>query len=70
MTYMLMAYVNEAGWHTLTKAQQEQGMAAYVAYVEALTHAGAFKSSNSLGLSSSATTVRIENGRSRVLDGP
>jgi len=28
MKYMLMAYVHEAGWPKLTKAEQEQGVAA------------------------------------------
>ena len=59
MQYMLIAYVNEAGWSTLTKEQQTQGVAAYKAYTEALTKAGAFVASNGLGPSSSATTVRL-----------
>jgi len=36
MEYMLMTYVNEGGWTEMTKDQQEQGMAAYNAYTEAL----------------------------------
>lgn len=70
MQYILMTYVNESGWANLTKPQQEQGIAAYAAYVEALTKAGALKGSNRLGKSSSATTVRIANGKSVVQDGP
>ena len=31
MQYILMLYVNEAGWPQLSKAEQEQGMAAYIA---------------------------------------
>jgi hypothetical protein len=70
MKYMLMAYVNEGGWTKLTKTEQEQGIAAYMAYTEALTKAGVLKGSNRLGPSSAATTVRITNGKSQVLDGP
>jgi hypothetical protein len=70
MKYILMNYVNEAGWPKLTKAEQEQGMAAYMAYTEALTRAGVFVGSNRLQSSSSATTVRAANGKSQVLDGP
>ena len=40
MQYILMLYVNEAGWPKLTKAEQEQGMAAYTAYTEALDQGG------------------------------
>ena len=44
MEYMLMLYVDEAGWPKLSKAEQEQGMAAYRAYSEALRKAGVYKS--------------------------
>ena len=70
MQYLLMLYVNEGGWTELTPAQQEQGMAAYAAYTEALTKAGVLRGSNRLRPSSGATTVRITDGKSQVLDGP
>lgn len=70
MQYILMAYVNEAGWSTLTKTQQEQGIAAYQSYMEALTKTGVVKGSNRLQRSSAATTVRMADGTPQVLDGP
>jgi hypothetical protein len=70
MQYLLMLYVNEAAWPKLTKTEQEQGMAAYMAYTEALTKAGALVRGNRLRPSAAATTVRIANGKSQVLDGP
>ena len=70
MQYILMTYVQEDGWSRLTKAEQEQGVAAYMAYSEALTKAGVLKGSNRLQGSSAATTVRIANGKPQVLDGP
>ena len=70
MQYLLMTYVDEAGWPKLSKSQQEQGIAAYAAYGEALRTAGAMKGSNRLQPSSVATTVRNTNGKSQVLDGP
>jgi hypothetical protein len=70
MQYLLMLYVNEAGWTKLSKAEQEQGVAAYTAYTEALTKAGVLKGTNRLQPSSSATTVRTANGKTQVLDGP
>jgi hypothetical protein len=70
MKYMLMLWVNENGWSKMTKAEQEQGAAAYMAYGEALTKAGALAGSNRLQPTSAATTVRIANGKSQVLDGP
>jgi hypothetical protein len=70
MQYLLMVYVNEAGWPKLSKAEQEQGMAAYGAYTEALNKAGVLKGSNRLQPVSTATTVRLANGKPQVLDGP
>jgi hypothetical protein len=70
MEYMLMLYVEEGGWTKLTKAQQEQGMAAYMAYTDELAKSGVLRGNKRLGPSSAATTVRIANGKSQVLDGP
>src|SRR2546426_10033138 len=70
MQYLLMIYANEAGWSKLTQTEQKQGMAAYQAFNEALTKAGVLKSANRLQPSSTATTVRIAEGKSQVLDGP
>jgi hypothetical protein len=70
MQYLLMVYVNEAGWPKMSKSEQEQGIAAYGAYTEALNKAGVLKSSNRLQPVSAATTVRLANGKPQVLDGP
>ncbi len=70
MQYLLMLYVNETGWTKLSNAEQEQGVAAYTAYTEALTKAGVLKGANRLQPSASATTVRSTNGKTQVLDGP
>jgi len=70
MEYVLLNYVNEGAFAALTKEQQEQGVAAYMSYMEALTKAGVLKGKNRLERSSSATTVRVTNGKSQVLDGP
>ena len=70
MQYLLMDYVNEGGWPTLTKAEQEHWLGAYRAYMEAMTEAGVLKSSNGLLPTSAATTVRVSDGKTQVLDGP
>jgi hypothetical protein len=70
MQYLLMLYSEEAQWSKMTPAQQQEGAAAYGAYTEALKKAGALVGSNRLQPSSSATTVRVEKGKSQVLDGP
>jgi hypothetical protein len=70
MQYLLMLYVNEGGWATMSPAEQQQGMAAYAAYTEALTKAGIVKGSNRLRPTTDATTVRVADGKPQVLDGP
>ena len=70
MQYLLMLYVDETGWTRLTKAEQEQGAAAYTAYTQALKKAGALVGANRLQPTTVATTVRIASGKSQVLDGP
>ncbi len=70
MDYILMLYSEEAGWGQMTPEQQQQGMAAYMAYGEALTKAGVLKGSNRLRPVASSTTVRMADGKPQVLDGP
>jgi hypothetical protein len=70
MQFLLMLYVNEAGWPKLTKEQQQQGMAAYTAYSESLQKAGVLRGVNRLEPSFTAKTVRLADGKPRVLDGP
>jgi hypothetical protein len=70
MQYLLLLYANEGGWSQMTQAQQQQGMAAYTAYTEALRKAGALVGSNRLKNTDMATTVKVTDGKSQVLNGP
>jgi hypothetical protein len=70
MQYLLMLYSNETAWPKMTKAEQEQGVAAYQAYTEALKNAGVYKGSNRLQPTAAAATVRLADGKPQVLDGP
>jgi hypothetical protein len=70
MQYILMLYVNEAGWPEPTEADRKHGVATYTAFTELLTEAGVFAGVNRLRPSSTATTVHVMNGRSQVLEGP
>ena len=70
MQYILMLYSQESRWSKLTEAEREQGVAAYMSYTEALKKAGVFTDANRLRPSSTATTVRVADGKSQVLDGP
>jgi hypothetical protein len=70
MQYLLMLYSEEGGWARMSKAEQERGVAAYTAYTEALKAAGVWVGSNRLQNVDAATTVRLIEGKSQVLDGP
>ncbi len=70
MKFILMDYVNEAGWPELTKDEQVRWLGAYVAYIEAMKAAGVLKSATGLKPTSTATTVRIADDKTQVLDGP
>jgi len=70
MKYILLDYVNESGWPTLTRDEQIHWLGAYKAYMEAMTKAGVLRSSSGLRPTSTATTVRVSNEKTQVLDGP
>ena len=70
MHYLLMLYVDQMGWTKLSKAQQEQGAAAYTAYTQALKKAGALVGANRLQPTTVATTVREANGKIQVWTAP
>ena len=70
MKYMLLIYGNEASMLAASKETSGQIMAAYTAYTEAMKKAGVHVGSDRLRPTSSASTVRVANGKSEVLDGP
>jgi len=70
MQYLLMIYGNEAAMQSATETQTAQTIAAYRAYTEALQKAGVLRGGERLKPTSAATTVRVANGKTEVLNGP
>lgn len=70
MQYLLMLYSDESGWDALSEKEQEEGVAAYFAYTQALAQAGALVGGNRLRPAQTATRVRVDDGKTQVLDGP
>ncbi len=70
MQYLLMLYSDPAGFARMPPTDQQQAMGAYMAYTEALRKGGAYVGSNRLQPTTAATTVRVANGKSQVLNGP
>lgn len=70
MQYMLLIYRDEATLPHLSPAQMSEVTAAFMAYTTALRNSGALVAGDRLDLASTATTLRITDGKAQVLDGP
>jgi hypothetical protein len=70
MQYMLLAYADVNQFLKMTPEQQKQGYGAYQSFMEALKKAGAYQASGRLQPTSTASTVRVSNGKTQVLNGP
>ena len=70
MEYMLLIHAHDNGAADVPPAALQQRLAAYGAYTEALNQAGIVRGSNRLRPAASATTVRVREGATEVLDGP
>jgi hypothetical protein len=70
MQYLLMIYGDEAAMLKATEQANGQMLASYRAYTDAIQKAGVMKGGSRLRPTSEATTVRVNNGKTQVLDGP
>ncbi len=70
MKYMLLIFASEAGQQAASKADIDQMMAAYSAYTQAMIKAGVMAGGDRLQPSTSATTVRVAGGKTKVVNGP
>jgi hypothetical protein len=70
MQYLLMIHTNEKAMLAATPDQSGAMLAAYGAYTKAMKEGGAYVGGERLRPSSTATTVRAQNGKTQVLNGP
>ncbi|MGA7106588.1 MAG: YciI family protein [Terracidiphilus sp.] len=70
MQYILMDYVQHSGWQQLTREEQEHWLGSYRGFMEAMKTAGILKGGAGLYPSTSAATVRVQQGQMQVMDGP
>ena len=70
MEYMLLIYVNEAEGKRRSDAEQGQMHRDYMAFTEDLVRSGKNKGGNALQQTAAASTVRVRNGKTTVMDGP
>jgi len=70
MQYMLLIYSNEKDWDKQTPEQMGEVMNAYNAFTESIVKSGNYKAGEALQPVSTATTVRVRNGKPQITDGP
>lgn len=70
MQYMLLLHLDEKAMQNSSQEERGQRYAAYSAYTQAMKEAGLYQAGAPLQPTSTATTVRVSNGKSSVLNGP
>lgn len=70
MKYMLLIYGDEAKMRAIPKEDANKMMPAYIAYTEALKKAGILLGGDRLQFTDTATTVRLREGKTNVVNGP
>ena len=70
MQYLLLIYRNEAELGKMTPADREKMSAEYGAYTQSIIASGNFKAGDGLQPTTTATTVRVRDGKTLTTDGP
>jgi hypothetical protein len=70
MQYLLMIYSDEAAEARMSEAEAQAEIAAYGAYAGAMAQAGVLVGGERLRPTGDATSVRIRNGKTELLNGP
>jgi hypothetical protein len=70
MKYMLLTYLNEDAWQALSKEQQQAEIKKCEPHVKKLMAAGKILDGAPLHPTSTATTLRVKQGKRIVTDGP
>jgi hypothetical protein len=70
MQYLLLIYSNEAAIAALDKTAMTTLMADYQEFTKSIIQAGNFKAADRLRPTSTATTVRVRDGKTLRTDGP
>jgi hypothetical protein len=70
MQYLLMIYRNEAEIGKMDATARKEVMAAYGAFTQSIIQSGHFKAGDGLQPTTTATTVRVRDGKTLTTDGP
>ena len=70
MQYLLMIYSNEVEYAKIDPATSQKIMAEYGAFTQSIIQSGTFKAGARLQPTTTATTVRVKDGKVMTTDGP
>src|SRR5882762_8477095 len=70
MNYLLLIYNNEAETMALGETALKKMLGEYTDFTKSIVQAGNFKAGDRLKPVSSASTVRVRNGKAAITDGP
>ena len=70
MQYLLMIYRNEAEHNKMDPAANQKMMEEYGAFTQSIIQGGNFKAGDRLQPATTATTVRVRDGKVLTTDGP
>jgi len=70
MQYLLLIYRNEADLGKMTPADRKTMTADYGTFTQSIVQSGHFKAGDGLQPSTTATTVRVRDGKTLTTDGP
>src|SRR5215475_10810380 len=70
MQYLLMIYRNEAEMNAVSAAEGQKMMKEYESFTQSIIQSGNFKAGDRLQPASTATTVRVRDGKILTTDGP
>jgi hypothetical protein len=70
MKYLCLIYENEKNWETMAPADSEAIMNEYFAFTDGIRRSGHYVAGEALQPTSTATTVKVRNGKVSTTDGP
>jgi hypothetical protein len=70
MQYLLMIYRNEAEQGKMDAAARQKMMTEYGTFTQSIIQSGNFKAGDALQPTTTATTVRVRDGKTMTTDGP
>ena len=70
MKYLCLIYENEKFWEQASKEEGEAIFGEYMGFTEEIARSGKLLAGDALQPTSTATTVRVRNGRISTTDGP